>query len=92
MSMDDFVYPAVPENFPVRAILPVLVTWHAGKMGHLVAEPSHHVAAAHSVIEAIGPIGGNDSVMLVDQHERILLYINQGLQFRYVFHISANMS
>ena len=69
------------EDLLVWAVFPVQVAGHLIAVRYLMAFSSDNIVLRNAIRLLIGFIGGNDMVVLVDQNKRVVLGINQRLDF-----------
>ena len=68
MGMHDLARVVVGQHRFVRAVFTILMTGYGGMVGYFVAAVSDDCIRLHAIGGAVGPIGGDDPVVLVDQY------------------------
>ena len=79
MDMQDLVRLAGCEYLFVRAVFPIHMAGDLGTMRDLVTLASNDAVTAHAIGLLVGFIGRDDTIVLVDNDEGVILGVDQGL-------------
>jgi hypothetical protein len=81
VDVQDLVRLPALEDLLVWTIFTVEVAGYLGVVRNLMAFATDNVFLRYAISLLIGSIGGDDAVVLVDQNKRVVLGVNQRLNF-----------